>query len=68
MQKKTTGNNWEPETGSEGNKPLSETISNAHSSGNGSLRLSEDGLVFPDDITPDEAAAEKKETGESQEY
>ena len=50
------------------NKPLSETISNAHGSGDGSLRLSEDGLVFPDDITPADAAAEKKDTGESQEY
>jgi hypothetical protein len=68
MQKKTTRHNGERETGSEDNKPLSDTISNAHSSGNGSLRLSEDGLVFPDDITPDEAAAQKKETGESQEY
>jgi hypothetical protein len=68
MQKKTTGHNGEPETGGEDNKPLSETISNAHGSGDGSLRLSEDGLVFPDDITPDEAAADKKDAGESQEY
>jgi hypothetical protein len=65
MQEKKDTN---PKPAEKDKKPLSETISNAHGSGDGSLRLSEDGLVFPDDITPADAAAEKKDAGESQEY
>jgi hypothetical protein len=67
MQKKPADPNNKTESTGETKIPLSETISNAHGSGDGSLRLSEDGLVFPDDITPNEAA-EKKKPGESQEY
>ncbi len=37
--------------------PLSETISNAHESGDGSLRLEEDGMVEPGQTIADSDAA-----------
>ncbi|HUQ97491.1 MAG TPA: hypothetical protein VM010_07490 [Chitinophagaceae bacterium] len=49
-------------------KPLSETISNAHSSGDGSLRLSEDGLIEPSGETIADAEANKEAEINSEEY
>lgn len=49
-------------------KPLSETISNAHSSGDGSLRLSEDGLIEPTGETIADAEAHKDAPDTEEEY
>ena len=47
--------------------PLSETISNAHSAGNGALRLSEDGLLDTGETEAD-AEAHKEQQGNEEEY
>ena len=58
-----------PDATSEENKtPLSETISNAHGSGDGSLRLSEDGLIEPSGETIADAEAHKESAGNAEEY
>ena len=49
-------------------KALSETISNAHTSGDGSLRLSEDGLVEPSGETIADAEANKEKERKEGEY
>lgn len=49
-------------------KPLSETISNAHSSGDGALRLSEDGLIEPTGETIADAEAHKESETKEDEY
>ena len=48
--------------------PLSETISNAHSSGDGSLRLSEDGLIEPSGETIADAEVHKESESKPEEY
>ena len=48
--------------------PLSETISNAHSSGDGALRLSEDGLIEPTGETIADAEAHKEAQTKQDEY
>ena len=48
--------------------PLSETISNAHSSGDGALRLSEDGLIEPTGETIADAEAHKDAETKQDEY
>lgn len=48
--------------------PLSETISNAHSSGDGAIRLSEDGLIEPPGETVADAEAHKKGETKQDEY
>jgi hypothetical protein len=48
--------------------PLSETISNAHSSGDGSIRLSEDGLIEPSGETLADAEAHKESETKQDEY
>lgn len=48
--------------------PLSETISNAHSSGDGAIRLSEDGLIEPGDETIADAEAAKESENKGEEY
>lgn len=48
--------------------PLSETISNAHSSGDGAIRLSEDGLIEPDGETIADAEAAKESENKGEEY
>jgi hypothetical protein len=48
--------------------PLSETISNAHSSGDGSIRLSEDGLIEPSGETLADAEAHKETETKQDEY
>lgn len=50
------------------NPPLSETIPNAHSSGNGALRLSEDGMIEPSGETIADAEADKQPHQEPEEY
>ena len=49
-------------------KPLSETIANAHSAGDGALRLSEDGLVEPTGETIADAEAHKQSETKQDEY
>lgn len=49
-------------------KPLSETISNAHSSGDGALRLSEDGLIEPTGETIADAEAHREAETKEDEY
>ena len=49
-------------------KPLSETISNAHSSGDGAIRLSEDGLIEPTGETLADAEAHKDPETKQDEY
>ena len=49
-------------------KPLSETISNAHSSGDGAIRLSEDGLIEPTGETIADAEAHKESQNKRDEY
>jgi len=48
--------------------PLSETIPNAHSSGDGALRLSEDGLIEPTGETIADAEAHKDAETKQDEY
>jgi hypothetical protein len=48
--------------------PLSETISNAHSSGDGAIRLSEDGLIEPSGETIADAEAHKESETKRDEY
>lgn len=48
--------------------PLSETISNAHSSGDGSIRLDEDGLIEPPGETEADAEAHKAGETKQDEY
>jgi hypothetical protein len=50
------------------NVPLSETISNAHSAGDGAIRLSEDGLVEPSGETNADAEAHKEPQPKREEY
>jgi hypothetical protein len=50
------------------NKPLSETIANAHSSGDGAIRLSEDGLIEPTGETIADAEAHKEGESKREEY
>ena len=49
-------------------KPLSETIPNAHSSGDGAIRLSEDGLIEPSEETIADAEANKEGETKQDEY
>lgn len=49
-------------------KPLSETIANAHSAGDGALRLSEDGLIEPTGETIADAEAHREEETKEDEY
>ena len=50
------------------NPPLSETISNAHSAGDGAIRLSEDGLIEPTGETIADAEAHKEPQPKPEEY
>ena len=63
-------NNPDNNTPKDPNKamPLSETIQNAHSSGDGALRLSEDGLIEPTGETIADAEAHKDEETKQDEY
>lgn len=48
--------------------PLSETISNAHSAGDGAIRLSEDGLIEPGGETLGDNEAHKEPQQQPEEY
>ncbi len=65
MQPKENPKNTAPE---KSETPLSETISNAHSSGDGSLRLSDDGLIEPSGETIADAEAHKEGETKEDEY